>query len=231
MNTVVRPPFIPFDEHKAVRIYQHNLPHWRQEGTAYFVTFRLGDSIPQGVLDQWEYEKQTWLAARGISSRENAKDWARQLERLSKLEQDRFHKHFNRVFHAALDEGRGTCYLKTPCCLAAVRERLFENDGCCHHLGDFIVMPNHVHLLMLPSSGSKLEWLLKGIKGSTARECNRLLGRTGRFWQPDSYDHIVRTLEQLVHFREYIAENPQKAGITITHEAQYHADWMDAWFS
>ncbi len=62
-----RPPFVPFDECKAVRIYRRNLPHWRQDGTTYFVTFRLGDSLPRRVLDQWEYEKQLWLAARGIN--------------------------------------------------------------------------------------------------------------------------------------------------------------------
>jgi putative transposase len=72
---------------------------------------------------------------------------------------------------------------------------------------------------------------MKAIKGAVARHCKELLGRTGRFWQPDSYDHIVRTLEQLAHFREYIAENPEKAGIVLAAEAQYHASWMDDWRS
>ena len=63
-----RQPFVPFDECKAVRIYRRNLPHWRQDGATYFVTFRLGDSLPRRVLDQWEYEKQLWLAARGIDA-------------------------------------------------------------------------------------------------------------------------------------------------------------------
>jgi putative transposase len=231
MERVVRPAFIPFDEQKAVRIYQRNLPHWRQEGTTYFVTFRLGDSIPQGVIESWEYERRAWLVARGIHSCDDTKDWLEQLKRLPKFEQDQFHKHFNRLFHRALDEGCGECHLKTSCCLTVIQSTLLEGDGRSYHLGDFVVMPNHVHLLMMPSFGFELEQLLKGIKGSTARECNRLLGRTGRFWQPDSYDHIVRTLEQLAHFREYIAENPQKAGITTAEKARYHAKWMDDWFS
>src|SRR6266581_288615 len=58
--------FVPLDEQRAVRIYQRNLPHWRQEGCAYFVTFRLGDSIPDGVRRRWEYEKQMWLKRHGI---------------------------------------------------------------------------------------------------------------------------------------------------------------------
>ncbi len=92
-------------------------------------------------------------------------------------------------------------------------------------------MPNHVHLLLLPSPGFELESLLKGVKGSSARLCNQILQRAGQFWQPDSYDHIVRTLTQLAHFREYIAGNPTKAGIVLPAEAQFRADWMDAWFS
>jgi REP element-mobilizing transposase RayT len=231
VDTSLRPAFLPFDEHNAVRIYRRNLPHWRQDGATYFVTFRLGDSIPQSVLDQWEYEKQAWLTARGIRCGGDGREWPRQLARLSESEQYQFHKHFNRLFHAALDEGRGACYLKVPGCLATLWEKLLENDGDSYHLGDFVAMPNHVHLLLLPCPGSELEWLLKAIKGSAARGCNQLLGRSGRFWQPDSYDHIVRTLDQLVHFRQYIADNPKKAEIALAADALYHADWMDASFS
>jgi putative transposase len=224
-----RPVFIPFDERKAVRVYQRNLPHWRQDGATYFVTFRLGDSIPQAVFDQWEYEKQVWLAARGIRVSKGDEDWARQIECLPRVEQHRFHKHFNRLFHAALDQCRGACQLKRTDCLAAVRERSLEDDSGAYHLGDFVIMPNHIHLLVLPSPSSELEQLLKAIKGSTARRCNQLLGKAGRFWMPDSYDHIVRSLEELVRFRQYIADNPKKARLSLPAAALYHADWMDGW--
>jgi putative transposase len=230
-TTPNRPGFVPFDEHKAVRIYRRNLPHWRQDGATYFVTFRLGDSLPQNVLDQWEYEQRTWLAARGIHCRPNSDDLATQLERLPKVEQDRFHKHFNRLFHAALDEGRGACYLKDPRCLITLRNKLMEGDGGGYHLGDYVVMANHVHLLLVPAPGHELEMILKAVKGAAARQCNQHLGRSGQFWQPDSYDHIVRTLEQLVVFREYIADNPKNAGCELPAEALYRACWMDEWLS
>ncbi len=226
-----RQPFVPFDECKAVRIYRRNLPHWRQDGATYFVTFRLGDSLPRRVLDQWEYEKQLWLAARGIDAQGGPDNLARQLERLSKVEQDRFHKHFNRLFHAALDEGQGACHLKDPHCLGSFRKKLLQDDGNRYHMGDFVAMPNHAHVLLVPTPCNDLELILKAIKGAAARNCNLQLGRSGQFWQPDSYDHIVRTLEQLVVFREYIADNPKKAGIVLPPEASYHADWMDKWLS
>ena len=229
MSIVNRPPFVPFNEHCAVRIYRRNLPHWRQDGATYFVTFRLGDSVPRKVLDQWEYEKQHWLHARGMQVA--AGDWQCQLQTLPERDQEHFHKHFNRLFHAALDQGHGACYLKDERCLATVREKLLENDGDSYHLGDFVIMPNHVHLLLVPSPGKELERILKAIKGAASRQCNQHLGRTGQFWQPDSYDHIVRKLEQLFHFRQYIKDNPGKAGIDLPPEALYRAEWMDAWFS
>jgi REP element-mobilizing transposase RayT len=212
-----------------VRIYRRNLPHWRQEGATYFVTFRLGDSVPRKVLEQWEYEKQHWLHARGLPVIDG--DWQSQVQNLTESDQEQFHRHFNRLFHAALDQGHGACYLKDERCFATVREKLLENDGESYHLGDFVVMPNHVHVLLVPSPGRELEWILKAIKGAASRQCNQHLGRSGPFWQPDSYDHIVRTLEQLVHFRQYIKDNPRKAGIELPKEAMYHAEWMDAWFS
>lgn len=229
-TTIVRPDFVPFDEERAVRIYRRNLPHWRQDGATYFVTFRLGDSVPRAVLRQWEYEKQKWLSARGITC--NGKDdWKCQLQKLSDRDQYLFHEHFNRLFHVALDEGRGECHLNCPACIMEVRNKLFELDGDAYHLGDFVIMPNHVHALLLPNPGHELEMVMKSIKGASARSCNKALERTGTFWQPDSYDHIVRDLEQLVQFRGYIADNPRKAGITIAPEAIYHADWMDRWLS
>ena len=226
---MLRPSFAPFDEYKAVRIYQRNLPHWRQEGRVLLRYLSAGRFRSAGVLQQWEYEKQLWLTARGIRSSRRDGTWEQQIGRLSEPDQRRFHKHFNRLFHLALDEGHGACHLNAIECLKTVREALLENDGETYHLGDFIVMPNHVHLLMVPSPGCGLERILKAIKGSAARRCNQTLGQSGRFWQPDSYDHIVRTLDQLAQYRHYVAENPGKAGISVHPDALYHADWMDAW--
>ena len=230
MTNVDRPKFQPFDEYKAVRIYQRNLPHWRQDGATYFLTCRLGDSIPRAILQQWEVEKEAWLRARGIEVGPG-RPWYKQLQRLPKAEQWRFHKQFNRVFHLLLDEGRGECFLKDHRCLCEVCNQLQDGDGKAYHLGDFVLMPNHVHLLIVPSPGQKLEQIMKSLKGPTARRCNQILGRTGMFWHADSYDHIVRSLEELLHYREYIADNPKKAAMILPAEALYRAAWIDDWLS
>jgi hypothetical protein len=72
--------------------------------------------------------------------------------------------------------------------------------------------------------------ILKQVKGASAVECNRILGRTGAFWQAESYDHIVRSIEQLEQYRQYIATNPANAGITVAANTCYAASWMDDWF-
>ena len=225
----VRPPFVPFDEQKKVRIYQRNLPHWRQEGVTYFVTFRLADSIPDYVKVGWEEEKRNWLKAHGITYDGEKGRWHAALENLTPEEQFQFQKHFNRAVQSCVDRGLGSCVLADARCILAIQSNLFAGDGLSYHLGDYVIMPNHVHLLLTPAPSQDLEMTLKGIKGASAVACNRLLGRTGTFWQADSYDHIVRSLEELVLYREYVAGNPAMAGITVAPGASYKAEWMDDW--
>ena len=52
-----------FDPEASVAFLSGDLPHWRQPGTAYFVTFRLADSLPQEKLCQWRKERETWMSA------------------------------------------------------------------------------------------------------------------------------------------------------------------------
>jgi hypothetical protein len=54
-------PFTPFDKQSPVAHYGRYLPHWRQSGATYFVTFRLADSIPAAKLRQWEAELDEWM--------------------------------------------------------------------------------------------------------------------------------------------------------------------------
>ena len=229
---------MPFDERRAVRMYQRNLPHWRQDGCTYFVTFRLSDSVPDSVRREWEQDKKQWLERHSISYDGERGRWREAFQRLSPGDRFLFEQHFNRRVQSCLDRGLGECHLRDPACATVLREELLRDDGHRHHLGDFVIMPNHVHLLITPVddvepnsfSSTKLEQILKSIKGASAAACNRLCDRTGSFWQADSYDHIVRSLEQLSAYREYITRNPLMLDFKLPAEALYRADWMDAWF-
>src|ERR1017187_4733861 len=81
----------------------------------------------------------------------------------------------------------------------------------------FVVMANHVHLLVLPRvSPSRF---LQTLQGYTALEANRLLGRTGQpFWQAESYDHAVRDDRESDRIKGYIENNPVKAGLVANAE-------------
>ena len=80
------------------------------------------------------------------------------------------------------------------------QQRLYESQAC-------VIMPNHVHLLILPQVA--LPKITHWIKGRTARAANRLLGRAGApFWQHESYDHWVRSQKELHRIATEVSMNP-----------------------
>jgi REP element-mobilizing transposase RayT len=86
-----------------------------------------------------------------------------------------------------------------------------------YNLHSFVVMPNHVHLLVTPHLFAA-KWL-GPLKGFTAHQANALLGTHGPFWQDESYDHLARTDTEFDRIRAYIEQNPVKAGLAPTPEA------------
>jgi len=93
-----------------------------------------------------------------------------------------------------------------------------------YDLRAYVIMANHVHLLVLPREAPSR--FLKTLKGYTAREANRLLGRTGQpFWQAESYDHWARDEKEEDRIKAYIENNPVKAGL-VAHAADY--PWSSA---
>jgi putative transposase len=118
-----------------------------------------------------------------------------------------------------LDNPRqGPLYLKQPEIAQIVVTSIRKGVELGHYeLGAYIVMANHVHLLIRPAIAPA--HLLKSLKGATAREANRLLGRTGEaFWQKESYDHWVRNHSEFLKIRAYIEGNPVKAGLVLRPE-------------
>jgi REP element-mobilizing transposase RayT len=75
----------------------------------------------------------------------------------------------------------------------------------------FVVMPNHVHALFVQNPLWPLEKLIRSWKGFTARQINKLIGRTGSFWQRDYFDRLVRDEEHFANCVRYIRRNPSKA--------------------
>ena len=119
-----------------------------------------------------------------------------------------------------LDNARtGPLFLRRPEIAKAVVDALQYQDQSLRHyqLHSYVVMPNHVHLLITPLID--VSKVTQSLKRFTAREGNRILGRTGEpFWQDESYDRLVRDQTELRRITNYIEMNPVKAGLATTPE-------------
>ncbi|MEQ1824557.1 MAG: transposase, partial [Pirellula sp.] len=98
---------------------------------------------------------------------------------------------------------------------------LQQSSGSCgatlqqvrYHISDFVIMPNHVHVMVCFLPGVRLLAQCKSWKHYAATQINQILGTTGEFWQSESFDHLVRDADHFNRFRKYIDENPTKAGL------------------
>jgi type I restriction enzyme R subunit len=199
-----------FDPHVEVAIQYGRLPHLYQSGVTYFVTFRTHDSVPQSLARSWHARRATWLRQHGIDPLLPL--WRQELRQNTELE-SAYHNKFTQAFLGYLDRGYSDCVLKDPQLAGIVAESLRHFDGDRYHLGDFVVMPNHVHLLVGLVGMTEIRAQCKSWKTFTAGKINARLGWRGRFWQEESFDHLVRSEAQFERLRSYIAENPKSAGL------------------
>ena len=206
--------FRPFNPLQEIDRSKRNLPHWQQEGACYFITFRLGDSLPQTLLDQWKQELDIWMSV-------HPKPWSVEIEA-------EYNERFPERREQWLDAGHGACYLRSSEMRDLVRTSLMKFDQARYDMDAFIMMPNHVHLLWQLRPGFDLSIELKGLKGASARACNVALNQGGTFWMDESYDRVVRDWEELSAFRHYIAENAAKAHLNHNEYTLYEAHVLQA---
>jgi hypothetical protein len=173
--------------------YRRNLPHWHPDGAAVFLTWRLHGCLPLSAD----------TANLGCDNRVRPGL--------------RF-----KVLDAALDKASiGPRWLEDPRIAACVVNGIRTGEASLgfYKLHAFVVMPNHVHLLISPRL--PLPRIMNGLKGVTARDSNRILGHRGiSFWQDESFDHWVRSAEEFDRIRAYIEFNPVSAGLVTRSE-----DW------
>ncbi len=193
---------------------RRRLPHWDVPGATFFVTTCLHDSLP----------------ARGRAAIARLR---RELElkppsaKLSKHDWD--HARGIRVFRETdrwLDSEPGSRWLSDSRLAEAVRDCVYHFAGERYDVFAYVVMPSHLHWAFRPTVGfersleggdqSPREFITGSLNRWTARECNRLLGRRGQFWQHESYDHWARDDRELFWIVEYIESNPVKVGLSPT---------------
>ena len=197
-------PINYFDPVAPIAFLSGDLPHWRQEGTTYFVTFRLADSLPQEKLQQWQTERDLWLQTHPEPHDEAARR--------------EYYELFPQRLQQWLDAGTGSCVLAIPEVKELVEKSLRHFDGQRYRLHEFVVAPNHVHAILSPSGEHTLSEILHSWKSFTAHEILKLPNsgtESGRavpalsppshtIWQKESFDHIVRSPASMEKFRQYI---------------------------
>jgi len=187
--------------------WKRRLPHWEQPGCTYFATFRTADSLPKSVLDFLELERNYWMLEHPLPwNCETRLEYSRKI--LEPL--DRW-----------LDKGLGACDLAKPQLSRIVRDSLRYFDGRRYSLDEYVIMPNHVHCLILPLSGVWLREIVKSWKSYSSRRINERKGIKGRFWMGESFDRIVRDQAELERYRNYIRQNPIRANLEGTRKYRY----------
>ncbi|MEP7323735.1 MAG: transposase [Saprospiraceae bacterium] len=193
-----------------IKHYVKNLPHIHPANSIYFVTFRLEGSVPiiqlQKLNENYELKKSQIQNESLEIKNKVAHEYKAEKESL--LEQ--------------IDDGPR--YLKIPEIAKIVMSQLHLFDRVFYDLVCYCIMSNHVHVLFDTSiqtdlSRVSLDKILKKIKGPTAVKSNRFLGRSGKFWMLESYDHYIRNDKELSNVYDYILNNPVKANLVD--------DWRD----
>jgi putative transposase len=192
---------------------RRHLPHWDVADATYFVTACLEGSIPaQGLLRLATYRERLETCATPTG--------------LSELEWDeRKHKLLFAEYDKELDLQSGVRWLESDELATIVHNSFKQFDGVRYDSIAFVVMPSHFHRVFRPRDAwwnavkattrhrTPRESIMQAIKGYTASECNRRLRRTGRFWQQESYDHVIRSDAELERVIAYVLNNPVKAGL------------------
>ena len=167
--------------------YRRRLPHWIPNQAVLFLTWRLAGSVPLPAVD---------LPTRGGAGRAlPTRDERRERVRV------------------------GPLWLQDPRVARVVTEALHYGETVrqFYTLHAWVVMPNHVHVILEPAT--VLPDIMRWLKGRTSRSANRILGRTGEhFWQDESWDHWVRSREELQDLITYVENNPVRAGLVKSKE-------------
>jgi putative transposase len=198
-----------YDPQEERTVVWRKLPHWSQSGALTFITWRTWDSMPAAVVRAWLAERDDWLCQHGIDP--SRPGWETLMEDWPREQREAFRSFVSGRWSDHLDALYGSCPLRRPDLAIVVADSLHHGDGKDYWLSDFVVMPNHVHLLAAFASDEAMLAQCESWKHYTARKINRALGRFGRFWEPDAFDHLIRSPEEYERVRRYIADNPIQA--------------------
>ena len=181
--------------------FRGKLPHLKKEGVVYFVTFRLADSLPAHEVVRLKHGRKAILEqARAAKSP------------LTWHEEQQLLVWYCDKVEALLDAGHGACWLSKPEIADLVAGAIRYFNGQRYESYAWVVMPNHVHVVVWPMPGQTLSDILHTWKSFTSSKANKLLNHIHKeFWQTESFDHWIRDDEERLRLAAYVENNPVKA--------------------
>jgi REP element-mobilizing transposase RayT len=198
-------------------------------GYTFFVTYRLNGTLPVEVIERLKQEREKELKV--IAGYDNS---AVRKEKYKSYQSQYFSK-FDKLLDGA---GYGPTWLKDDKAAQIVKDTMHYFDKKSYDLICYTIMSNHVHQVFTPivsqnvtrseTSGNKVtrvdgneanaslyivSKILQDLKSKTALKCNKILNRSGIFWQHESYDHVVRDDNELKRIVNYVLNNPVKVDL------------------
>lgn len=184
------------------------MPHFQPVQAKLFVTFRLAGTLPRHVIDRLKQEREIHIST---SAKIENSERRREAEYL-------FQKRLFAKYDEFLDNAKtGPVFLSQPAIAQMVYDSILLRDKKLYNLDACSIMPNHVHMVFQPLDRGVephgLSKIMHSLKRYTAQEANKLLSRTGQFWQHEYYDHFIRDEDELTRIIRYVLFNPVKAGL------------------
>ncbi|MDE6237066.1 MAG: transposase [Muribaculaceae bacterium] len=172
-----------------------DLHHWFQEEKMQFVTFRLADSLPGSVTEQIKDVIQRFEI-------DHPKPWSDQEIR-------QYQKAIGNFNEDILDKGYGSCSLRQTHIRKIVVDSLHFWNHDKVEIEAYVIMPNHIHILLRPLGDETIEDILGRIKSYTARLINKETASSGALWQREIWARIIRNPAHFSKSVEYIRQNPK----------------------
>lgn len=188
-----------FDKYAPIYETKGNLPHWNQCGKIAFITFRLADSIPNDIIRKFIQEASEWREEHPNPVNKEMELWM--IERCNRMEK-------------YLDSGMGECILKHLHIRdIIVKSLLYMETNNYISIHSYVIMPNHIHLLLEPLGEWTIQKIMRSLKMHTSKEINNVLQRTGTLWRKEYFDRIIRSERHYLAVLDYIRDNPRKCRI------------------
>ena len=190
--------------------YRRNLPHIQPRRATFLGNLGLVGSLPIEVAERLsaeaEHLEKKLLTITDRKEKQLLRD--RDQRKLFRKWEDELHK-----------IQTGPFWLKDERIAEIVADSILYHDGDWFDVLAYCILPNHVHLVLIPYESSdiadySLTKIMHNIKRNSANHANKVLGRTGAFWQHENYDHFARDEKELERIIKYVLHNPVEAGLT-----------------